>query len=60
MDDRRQHYSLDYFDRGGQERRRNAQNRRQVREEQRQGWIRVSEWTSCYIGSGNMCLAANT
>lgn len=47
---RRETYSLDYFLSGGLERRKMWNERRQQKEERRQGWVRVSEWSSVYVG----------
>jgi hypothetical protein len=43
-EDRRQAYDLDYFLRGGTERRHWVERR--WRKEMRRGWIRVSKWSS--------------
>jgi hypothetical protein len=43
-EDRRSIYSLDYFARGGLERR--IKNERRKRMERRRGWVRASNWTS--------------
>jgi len=43
-EDRRQAYDLDYFPRGGTERR--SGKERRLREERRDGWVRVSKWSS--------------
>ena len=42
--DRRQAYDLDYFPGGGIERRLGKERRRP--DERRDGWVRVSEWSS--------------
>lgn len=49
-DDRRQAYSVDYFDNGGVERRRKE---RRVNGEKRSGWQRITNWSSVYIGKLN-------
>jgi hypothetical protein len=49
--DRRQAYSLDYFLNGGKERR--TYGERRVSEERRIGWIRVSKWSSVYVGKSD-------
>jgi hypothetical protein len=49
--DRRQTYSLDYFMDGGTERRKYGERR--VSEERRTGWIRVSQWSSVYVGKSD-------
>ena len=46
--DRRQSYSLDYFLNGGKERR--TYGERRVSQERRSGWVRVSKWSSVYVG----------
>lgn len=46
--DRRQSYSLDYFLNGGKERRKYGERR--VSHERRVGWVRVSKWSSVYVG----------
>ena len=50
LDSRRTTYSLDYFAKGGVERRKNP-DRRKSRHDRRKGWIRVSEWSSIFIDS---------
>ncbi len=49
--DRRQAYSLDYFLNGGTERR--TYGDRRVSEERRAGWVRVSKWSSVYVGKSD-------
>ena len=44
-DDRRQRYSLDYFSKGGVERRLSRRDRRSGGE-RRKGWLRVTSWSS--------------
>ena len=44
-DDRRERYSLDYFSDGGVERRHSRGDRRQAGE-RRNGWMRVTPWSS--------------
>ena len=46
-EDRRQSYSLDYFENGGAERRKGGERRRKG--ERRTGCIRVSEWSSVCV-----------
>jgi len=46
-DERRQQYSLAYFNRGGQERRSEEVERR-IRNERRKGYVRISNWSSIY------------
>ena len=48
-DDKRKAYSLDYFFKGGEERRRLRERRRVG--ERRRSWVRVSRWCSVYIGT---------
>ncbi len=52
LDSRRTTYSLDYFVKGGVERRKST-DRRQRRHDRRKGWIRISKWSSIYIGSNS-------
>ena len=49
--DRRQSYSLDYFLNGGKERRKYGERR--VLQERRVGWVRVSKWSSVYVGKSD-------
>ena len=42
--DRRRVYDLDHFQNGGIERRKRKERRSQI--ERRDGWIRISSWTS--------------
>ncbi len=49
--DRRQNYNLDYFLAGGLERRGMWKERRKMKQEQREGWARVSSWSSIYVGN---------
>jgi len=44
-EDRRQHYSLVYFNRGGRERRIEDRERRML-QERRKGYVRISNWSS--------------
>ncbi|MBT8334052.1 MAG: hypothetical protein HKP41_11240 [Desulfobacterales bacterium] len=46
-DDRRQRYSLVYFNRGGQERRSEDIERR-IHNERRKGFVRISNWSSIF------------
>ena len=46
-EDRRQHYSLAYFNRGGRERRIEDTERRK-RSERRKGYVRISNWSSIF------------
>ena len=48
-EDRRKTYSLDYFLKGGIERRKGAERRKS--EERRTDWLRIDDWYSVYIGS---------
>ena len=48
-EDRRTTYSLNYFVKGGKERRQ-AEERRRNRE-RRQGWMRIDKWYSVFTGS---------
>jgi hypothetical protein len=48
-DDKRKAYSLDYFFRGGEERRRLGERRKIG--ERRRNWVRVSRWCSVYVGA---------
>jgi hypothetical protein len=48
-EDRRKSYSLDYFLKGGIERRKGTEQRKQG--ERRSDWLRIDEWYSVYIGS---------
>lgn len=47
-DDRRKVHNLNYFIRGGVERRKFIERRTQ--EERRKNWIRVDEWVSVFVG----------
>ena len=49
--DRRKVYDLDYFSRGGIERRRRPQRRSLF--ERRKQWLRVSEWRSVFISESD-------
>jgi hypothetical protein len=49
--DRRDAYDLDYFLKGGKERRRWVERR--WRKELRKGWIRISRWSSVDLSSCN-------
>jgi hypothetical protein len=46
--DRRQRYSLDYFEKGGKERRKKKKERRNP-SERRDKWVRVTDWSSVYV-----------
>jgi len=46
--DRRQVHSLDYFLMGGFERRK-IRDRRKNKIERREGWIRITDWTSVFV-----------
>lgn len=48
-EDRRQVMSLDYFGENGQERR--SYSDRRTKGEMREGWVRVSQWSSVYTGN---------
>lgn len=50
LDSRRKVYSLDYFAKGGVERRKKA-DRRKIRLDRRKGWARISKWSSIFINS---------
>ncbi len=52
--ERRKTYSLDHFQSGGEERRSHGPDRRQQIEEQRKDWVRVSKWSSAYIGKSQV------
>jgi len=47
--DRRDSYSIDYFAKGGIERRSHKGDRRK-NPERREQWIRVTDWSSVFIG----------
>ena len=47
--DRRDALDIGYFVVGGEERRRKSRERRQL-PERREGWIRVTQWSSLYVG----------
>ena len=47
--DRRKAHEVDYFLNGGVERR--SRKERRVGGERREGWVRVSEWSSMFVGS---------
>lgn len=49
-EDRRAVYSIDYFAGDNNERRRGANERRHNLFERRNGWIRVTQWNSVYVG----------
>lgn len=46
--DRRERYSLDYFEKGGKERRKKKKERRDPAE-RRDKWVRVTDWSSVYV-----------
>jgi len=48
LENRRKVYSLDYFSRGGLERRK-MRDRRMRQRDRRKGWEKVSDWSSIYI-----------
>jgi len=48
-EDRRKVHNLDYFSKGGVERRSGKERRSKV--ERRKGWIRVSDWVSVFTGN---------
>jgi hypothetical protein len=48
QNDRRKVHNLDYFSNGGAERR--SWKERRVQGERRKGWVRVTEWSSVYVG----------
>ena len=47
-EDLREAHNLDYFEDGGQERRRFVERRKSG--ERRADWVRVSKWRSVYVG----------
>ena len=47
-EDKRKHYSLDYFTDGGEERRKGRERR--ISEERRSTWARVYKWCSVFLG----------
>lgn len=50
IDSRRKIYSLDYFAKGGLERRKKT-DRRMGQNDRRKGWVRVSRWSSIFADS---------
>jgi len=50
--DRRKSYSLDYFSKGGTERRGSKEDRR-INPERRDRWIRVTDWSSVFVGDSD-------
>ncbi len=50
LDDRREVYTIDYFSKNNIERRKGVNDRRQKLTERRAGWVRVSRWSSVYVG----------
>ncbi len=50
LDDRRKIYSIDYFSINDVERRKGSHERRRKLLERRNGWIRVSQWSSVHVG----------
>lgn len=48
-EDRRKVYSLNYFMKGGKERRKS--NERRSQGERRSGWMRIDKWYSIFMGS---------
>ena len=48
--ERRQVYSIDYFIKGGVERRRGVE-RRKNRRDRRTGWVRVNDWVSVPVSA---------
>ena len=48
LDERREVFSIDYFDAGGMERRKRIERR--LSGEKRAGWVRVTQWSSVYVG----------
>jgi hypothetical protein len=48
-EDRRKVYSLNYFMKGGKERRKSNERRNQG--ERRSGWMRIDKWYSIFTGS---------
>jgi hypothetical protein len=57
-EDRRRVHDLSYFENGGVERRYNQDRR--VRGEQRSGWVRVTQWSSVYLGNSALQLTASS
>ena len=51
-EDRRKTYSLDYFIKGGKERRKAEDRRHQA--ERRSDWMRIDKWYSVFIGSDDI------
>ncbi len=49
LEERRQVFSLDYFNANGEERR--GRSERRNRGETRDGWVRVNKWTSVFVGA---------
>ncbi len=49
-EDRRKKYSMNYFLKGGIERRKNEERRKQG--ERRSDWLRIDKWYSIFIGRG--------
>lgn len=52
IDGRRRVYSLDYFAKGGVERRKTTDRRKQLID-RRKGWVRVSRWSSVFVDSNS-------
>jgi len=52
LDSRRKVYSLDYFAKGGAERRKKA-DRRKSRLDRRKGWAKISKWSSIFLDSNS-------
>ena len=50
LEDRRKAYNLNYFLKGGKEKRHWKEQRKQLIE-LRKGWVRVTDWTSAMVGS---------
>jgi hypothetical protein len=48
-EDRRKTYSLDYFVKGGKERRQTGERRHKM--ERRKEWLRIDKWYSVFTGS---------
>lgn len=48
-DDNRRSYNLDYFFKGGEERRRLLE--RHILGERRRSWVQVNRWGSVYLGA---------
>ena len=52
LENQRTLYSMDYFSKGGMERR-EMQDRRKQQLDRRKSWVRVSQWSSVYVDPGS-------